>query len=218
MRHRVVAVSDLHGVLPDLPACDLLLVAGDVCPTTDHRSPYQAQWLDGPFRAWLKAAPARCKVFIAGNHDRVFEEAPHLVPPDLPGIYLQDTRLDWEGLAIWGTPWQPRFFDWAFNLDEPELRQKWALIPDDTDVLVVHGPPHGHGDAVPSRHGVRHPGSPSLLERIEQIRPKLAVFGHIHEGRGVSEVGTTMLANVTLLDEHYRPVHAPWVFELHKPD
>jgi Icc-related predicted phosphoesterase len=149
--------------------------------------------------------PTRRIVLVAVNHDRVFQETQHRVPRDLPAVYLQDSGLEWEGLKIWGTPWQPRFFDRAFNLDEPDLATKWALIPDDTDILVAHGPPHGYGDGVPDRGGVRHEGSPSLLRRIEQVWPRLAVFGHIHEGRGQWALGYTVLANVTLLDGSYRP-------------
>ena len=123
---------------------------------------------------------------------------------------MQDSGIEWEGLKIWGTPWQPWFMDWAFNLREPELKKKWELIPADTDILVLHGPPHGLGDAVLEDHGVYHTGSPSLLERIKIIEPKLAVFGHIHEGRGQWQISSTVLANVTILNERYQHVYEPW--------
>src|SRR5262249_28634493 len=107
---RIVAMSDLHGYLPEhVPACDLLLLAGDLGPVTDHSPLTHAQWLGREFRAWLERLPARKIVGIAGNHDLVFERAPHLVPRDLPWTYLQDSGLEWEGLKIWGTPWQPWF-------------------------------------------------------------------------------------------------------------
>jgi Icc-related predicted phosphoesterase len=214
MPHSIVAISDQHGVLPDIPPCDLLLIAGDLCPISNHDPSFQADWLSRDFRWWLAKVPARKIVFIAGNHDFVFEQEPRLVPSDLPATYLQDSRLEWEGLRIWGTPWQPWFFDWAFNLGEGDLAKKWELIPDDTDILVVHGPPRDHGDGVPERDGIRRTGSPSLLERIRQVRPKLVVFGHIHEGRGEWRLGPSVLANVTILDEKYRHIHEPWTFEL----
>jgi Icc-related predicted phosphoesterase len=212
--HKIVAISDQHGVLPDIPACDLLLIAGDLCPITNHHPWFQANWLREDFRRWLAAVPARKIVFVAGNHDLVFEKEPDSVPRDLPATYLQDSGIEWEGLRIWGTPWQPWFFDWAFNLYEPALVEKWALIPDDTDILVVHGPPHSYGDGVPEVDGVRRTGSPGLLSRIQQVRPKLVVFGHIHEGRGEWRVGDSMLANVTILDEKYRHVYEPWSYTL----
>jgi Icc-related predicted phosphoesterase len=213
---KIVALSDLHGHLPAaLSACDLLLLAGDLTPVEDHDPFFQALWLNDVFRSWLSRQPARKIVGIAGNHDFVFEQAPELVARDLPWTYLQDAGIEWEGLKIWGTPWQPWFFDWAFNGTPEQLVRKWALIPDDTDILVVHGPPYGYGDGVPEGDGsVRRCGCPHLLERIEAVRPRLVIFGHIHEGRGEWQLGPTRMANVTLVDGAYRPVHEPWVVEL----
>lgn len=211
---KIVAVSDLHGYLPEnVPACDLLLLIGDLTPVENHDPAFQAGWLRAEFRAWLERQPARKIIGIAGNHDFVFEQMPFLVPRDLPWTYLQDSGTVWEGIKIWGTPWQPWFFDWAFNGDPERLKRQWSLIPDDTDLLVVHGPPLGYGDGVPERGGIRHAGCPHLLERIQQVKPRLVVFGHIHEGRGQWQLGPTTLANVTLLDAAYRPVHEPWAFD-----
>ncbi len=212
---KIIAVSDLHGHLPEVPACDLLLLGGDLCPVGDHSVPFQAEWLDTAFRAWLEVQPARKIIGVAGNHDFVFERLPEAVPGDLRWTYLQDELAEWEGLKIYGAPWQPWFFDWAFNLYEDDLVKKWQMVPPGTDVLVLHGPPYGYGDGVPERNGeVRRTGSPSLLRRIEEVRPKLAIFGHIHEGRGEWRVGPTVLANVTLLDAHYEPVYSPWAYDL----
>jgi hypothetical protein len=212
---KVVAMSDLHGFLPEVPPCDLLLLAGDICPVENHQIDFQAAWLDTTFRRWLGRQPARQVVGVAGNHDFIFERARGRVPADLPWAYLQDSGTTWEGLRIWGTPWQPWFYDWAFNLYEPDLLPKWALIPAGTDVLVLHAPPFGYGDGVPERDGgVRRTGSPGLLERIRAVEPRLAVFGHIHEGRGEWRLGRTVLANVTIVDEGYFHVYPPWEHEL----
>jgi Icc-related predicted phosphoesterase len=212
---KIVAMSDLHGTLPDVPACDLLLLAGDLTPVADHRIASQAAWLDGEFRRWLGRQKARKVIGVAGNHDFIFQNAPHLVPRDLPWTYLQDDGTPWEGLRIYGSPWQLWFFDWAFNLSEEELRRKWALIPPGVDVLLLHGPPYGYGDGVPEGGGkVRRCGSTSLLERIEELKPRLAVFGHIHEGRGEWQLGPTRLANVTILDATYKHVYPPWEWDL----
>lgn len=213
MKYKIVAVSDLHGTLPKIPPCDLLLIAGDIAPIFDHDLHFQSRWLSTDFRYWLQALPAEQIVYIAGNHDLVFQQIPELVPKDLPAVYLQDSGFAWRGLKIWGTPWQPWFFDWAFNLFEPDLKQKWDLIPDNTDILLVHGPPYRHGDGIPERQGMRHAGSPSLLEKVLAIKPRLVVFGHIHEGRGEWKIGETVLANVTILNEAYNHVHAPWECE-----
>jgi Icc-related predicted phosphoesterase len=210
----IAAISDQHGYLPEIPPCDLLLIAGDICPVTNHGVDFQERWLRFEFRDWLRRLPARKTIFIAGNHDFVFEQRHGFLPADYPATYLQDSGIEWEGLRVWGTPWQPRFFDWAFNLSEPELAKKWELIPDGTDILIVHGPPRDYGDGVPEVHGTRRCGSPSLLERIRVVKPKVVVFGHIHEGHGEWHLGRTVLANVTVVDARYNLVYEPWVHTL----
>ncbi len=212
---RIVAISDMHGQLPrSLPECDLLLIAGDITPIVNHTLDFQRSWLDTEFRDWLKQVPARKIIGVAGNHDFIFERMPEAVPQGLPWTYLQDSGVSWEGVHIWGTPWQPWFFDWAFNGYPEQLQKQWELIPKNTDILVVHGPPRGYGDGVPEADGMRRCGCPHLLETIKQIQPRLVVFGHIHEGRGEWQIGRTTLANVTVLDERYRAVHQPYVFEV----
>lgn len=211
---KVVAISDQHGNLPKIPSCDLLLIGGDICPATDHSLDFQEYWLNTTFRWWLEKISAKKIVGIAGNHDLIFQNKPRAVP-SLPWTYLQDSATEFEGLKIWGTPWQPYFFDWAFNLYEKELCDKWALIPKDADIIVVHGPPHGYGDKAPraNRKGYENTGSLGLLEKIKEVKPKLCVFGHIHPGRGQWKLNDTILANVTLLNDKYEMVHDPMVFE-----
>lgn len=210
MAHSIVAISDQHGTLPELPECDLLLIGGDICPITNHGVDFQQSWLLSEYRRWLESVPARKIIMVAGNHDFVFEQRSGFLPADYPATYLQDSECQWEGLRIWGTPWQPWFCDWAFNLYEPELKKKWALIPKGIDILVLHGPPRGYGDRVLGSG--EETGSPALLQRIKTVAPRLAIFGHIHEGRGQWQLGPTTLANVSLLNERYKPVHAPWTF------
>lgn len=204
----IAATSDLHGYLPAIPQCELLLLAGDLCPDGHERD--QMRWLDTDFRNWLKKVPAEKIVGIAGNHDFVFQNHPKLVP-QLPWHYLLDSGISLFGRKIWGTPWQPVFFDWAFNLTEDELAKKWALIPDDTDVLVVHGPPFGYGDL--TARGIRS-GSPSLTKRLEEIQPKLVICGHIHETRGDYRIGASLVANVSQVDLRYEPSADVWINEL----
>ena len=213
-RLRICAISDLHGYLPEIPKCDLLLIAGDVCPT--RRARQQLVWLETRFKFWLRKQTVPV-VGIAGNHDWPFQEWPEMVQElNLPWTYLQDSSTTIEGLKIYGTPWSKQYFDWAFMVEEHQLAGKWNMIPDDTDILVVHGPPKYYGDMV-----IRgsNEGSESLTWRIQQVRPKLAVFGHIHEGRGEWDYNGTRLANVTLMGKtmprrHESGAYDPWVYEL----
>ncbi|XP_059154721.1 metallophosphoesterase domain-containing protein 1-like isoform X2 [Physella acuta] len=59
-------------------------------------------------------------------------------------IYLMDSSIDVCGIKIYGSPWQPEFHGWAFNLPRgAQCLEKWNMIPDDTDILMTHGPPLG---------------------------------------------------------------------------
>lgn len=223
---KIVAISDLHGKFPDVPSCDLLLICGDICPATNHTCDFQEGWLDSVFRSWLKHVDAKKKIFIAGNHDFIFQQRPDRVSRllrNFPATYLEDSETEWEGLRIYGTPWQPYFYDWAFNLYEEDLKKKWEKIPSGTDILVVHGPPNGYGDLCPriiKSHNEEewpegeHVGSPSLLEKVKEVKPKLVVFGHIHRGYGKWSLDETTLANVSVVDERYELVRGGTVFKL----
>lgn len=211
------AIADQHGNLPSIEPCDLLLIGGDICPVDDHRDHVQEYWLANDFRDWLDEIPAKHVVGVAGNHDWVFERRQdrHFqnMLDGLRWTYLQDTSVTVEGLKIYGTPWQPSFCNWAFNLPEKELAAKWDLIPDDTDILVLHGPPYGYGDHATAGITGRT-GSRSLTNAIKRVKPKLAICGHIHEDRGSWQVGDTYVANVSLVDLFYDLVHDPVEFTL----
>ncbi len=213
---RIAATADLHGYLPDVPPCDVLLVAGDVCPVSDHRLDFQRRFVEGPFADWLDRADAGAIVGIAGNHDFVAEADPELMRA-LPWTYLCDETTTVEGLAVHGSPWIPTFHDWAFMRDDAELEGVWALVPPDVDVLVTHGPPLGHGDLVVDG---RRAGSSTLALRLGELdRLRLHVFGHIHESFGSRDrLREAVLANVSYVDFDYRPAQPAVVFELQELD
>ncbi len=193
--------------------CDVLVIAGDITPATNHHVDFQARWLDTEFRQWLAAVPATAIVGIAGNHDFVFERAPEKVPANLPWVYLQDERAVVDGVTFWGSPWTPWFHDWAFNAprhdpDESFLNERYVEVPVDTDVLLIHGPPAGYGDLTDFGSGA---GSSAFTHLIDRVSPKLGIFGHIHEGRGTWTRGGTTLANVSAVNFHYEIVGEPVV-------
>jgi Icc-related predicted phosphoesterase len=216
---RIVCISDCHGRLPQIPACDLLLIAGDITPVSDHSEEFQKRWLQTHFHPWLEKAPAIHVCGIAGNHDYIFQRQPTWVPKDLRWIYLQDSGTEIEGLKIFGTPWQPWFQDWAFNSpkENPEefLAQKFSQIPDDTDILLAHGAPKGYGDMAPAGGpgAGEHVGSSALLNRILEVCPALVVYGHLHGGYGFysipGEKRVITLANASVLDEKYQLANRP---------
>lgn len=205
---RVVCLSDthdLHGKLT-VPDGDLLLHAGDA---TSKGTLAQIEAFDW----WLAAQPHRHKVVIAGNHDFGFQRTPTQARKLIRhATYLEDSEITIDGLRIWGSPWQPWFHDWAFNLQRgAEIAAKWALIPDGIDVLVTHGPPLGILDRTSRGDDV---GCADLLAAVQRVKPRLHLFGHIHEGYGTLERDGTRFVNASNCTERYHPVQPPIVIDL----
>jgi len=158
------------------------------------------------------------KVVIAGNHDWCFANGtlPKHEAVDMfaaIGVtYLHDSEATIEGLRFYGSPYQPRFFDWAFNLDDDELKRKWSRIPAGIDVLITHGPPYGILDnTIDHRNvGCRH----LLNEVVDRVKPRIHAFGHIHHAYGREYKHGTLFVNASNLDETYRYANKPIVVDL----
>jgi predicted phosphodiesterase len=210
---KVVCLSDTHlrhrSYPINVPECDLLIHSGDALIGGD-----EGELLE--FFEWFSGLPARHKVYVAGNHDVLFEKDPARARACVPGdvTYLQDSGVEIEGLKVWGSPWQPEFQNWAFNLPRGQaLREKWAKMPSGLDILVTHTPPswvldeNAYGDSV---------GCEELRRAIDKRPPRLHVFGHIHGGYGVRKVGPTLHVNAAICDEAYRATHSPIVLKMTK--
>ena len=127
-------------------------------------------------------------------------------------IYLEDGEVVIDSIKFYGTPVQKPFNDWAFNRSEAKLAQHWAAIPNDIDVLITHCPPYSIFDW--SIYDKIHTGSPSLYkEVVERIKPKVHIFGHIHDGYGIKVIENTTFINASNLDEDYMCVNNPVLFE-----
>jgi Icc-related predicted phosphoesterase len=188
---RIVCVSDTHGRHRKtvVPPGDLLVHAGDV---TRHG---RLDELDD-FNLWLGSLPHRHKVVICGNHDFCFQEQANLARARITNaLYLEDEAAEVAGIRVYGSPWQPWYGGWAFNLHRgSELAAVWAKIPADTQLLVTHGPPEGVLDR--NRHG-EPCGCRDLLARVNEVRPRLHVFGHIHEAAGQTEIDGIRFVNAS---------------------
>lgn len=214
---KIVCLSDTHNCNGqiEVPDGDILIHAGDA---TIRGTEFEVE----EFLSWFASLPHKKKIFVAGNHDWLYEtnnRYARLLTANFKIIYLQDSVTEIEGLKIYGSPWQPRFFDWAFNLQRgAELADKWKLIPEDIDVLITHGPPNGILDEVPKKYWTENTGCEELRKRVEEIsrfgRLKLHVFGHIHCGYGTAEKFGVKFVNASNCDESYAPSQAPIVVEI----
>lgn len=222
---KLTLISDNHTKQKQLdsflPGGDVLIHAGDFM-----NSGYDVDDIHD-FLSWLDDVSGYDKkIFIAGNHDRYFQDHPEEVLgilaeyPNL--IYLQDSKFGLYDIGtdkttnIYGSPWQPFFNNWAFNLPRngAELVEKWAMIPPNTDILVTHGPSWGHVDQVVGRD--YHLGCELLTGYIDKIKPKIHVCGHIHSGYGYDYDGTTHYFNASVLNERYNFENKPLVIEWDK--
>lgn len=220
---KIVCISDTHSLhyrmTEKVPYGDFLLHAGDLM-NSGRDAEDIVEFLD-----WFAAFPHPHKIFIAGNHDHYFEKRPEqakgfiddknaeLLAAGLPQlIYLQDSEIVINGLKFYGSPWQPEFCNWAFNVPRgEELEKIWAKIPDDTDVLITHGPPKGILDW--TQYDKLNVGCEALLPRVMKIKPKLHLFGHIHEAYGVHEENGTTFVNASINNLRYSPINKPFVFD-----
>jgi len=218
---RIVCVSDTHQHFPEIPNGDIFIHGGDF--TYDGR-PGAVQ----DFNNWLGKLPHKHKIVIAGNHDITFQEEYYsakwtrfhdqkldhaMIRKSLTNcIYLQDQSKTIEGIKFYGSPWQPAYCDWAFNIEDPaEIRKKWDDIPQDVDILITHGPPKGHSGI--TKLGV-DAGCPELLLAIQRVKPLVHICGHIHEGYGVSETEGTHFINASSVNAAYKQVNNPIVIDI----
>lgn len=212
---RITFISDTHTTHRklDLPGGDLLLHAGDIM-----NSGYNSDEIHD-FCQWFESQDYDKCSFIAGNHDRMFE-----IDPDKTSVivnqysidYIQDSQVVYNGhentrIKVYGSPWQPEFMNWAFNLPRcgEELGKVWNDIPQDIDILVTHGPPQGHLDVSGPPWYEGDLGCEILRVKVDQIKPKIHVFGHIHGGYGYKFHNGTHFINASVLNEKYDQVNKP---------
>ena len=202
----ITCLSDTHSLhhrIPSIPDADILIHAGDISKYGD-----ESQVVD--FLHWFSALPHKHKIFIAGNHDFFFENKREdyirtVIPDNV--IYLNDSGCEINGIRIWGSPVTPEFMNWAFNRKRgTEIQQHWNKIPENTDILITHGPPAGILDTTTN---FQKTGCEDLLNTVLKIRPAFHIFGHIHEAHGIITQEATTFVNAAILDEKYRIKNKP---------
>ena len=215
MKIRITFISDTHTKHKqcemDLPGGDLLIHAGDIMNSGYSKSDIH------DFCKWFELQDYKHKIFIAGNHDRMFENHPlesNTIVNNYDVTYLQDEEDIIDGVKIYGSPWQPEFYNWAFNLPRngEDLREKWSWIPNPIDILVTHAPAYGHLDV--SGFGDSGLGCELLRERIDVVKPLIHCFGHIHGSAGYKFDGNTHHFNASILNERYEYRNKPMTIDL----
>ena len=201
-----------HKYLNPPEDCDIVIFSGD-CSNPREPSINEMQVRD--FITWFVSLPIKYKIFVAGNHDTSIE-AGYLTKDNFESvgiIYLENSSIEIERLKIWGSPYTPSYgIGWAYNKKREKLHDLWATIPDDTDIIITHGPPKGIMDLayhkIDNKWLLEYCGCRALLKRVFQIKPKLVCFGHIHDNEdnlnsGIRQLGTlpTIFSNGSVVTD-----------------
>lgn len=203
---KILAISDQHGFLPDIPECDLLIVAGDNCPDyppgardrigSGPQTERQLAWFKEVWMPWRLKQPVKWVVSTWGNHDYCGESVHKAGTKWFPNsdentVCVVDDEVTIDGVSIWLAPWSSQFRDWAFMAEDWRLINNYKEIPAGIDILVSHQPPCGYGDVLIHDFEIgkmRYLGSNALKETVMRVKPKAVVCGHIHSGYGVSTI------------------------------
>lgn len=215
-------ISDTHNqhdrlVVP--PGIDAVVHCGD--ESTQRKS----KWNEAEARAffeWYARLPVATRVYVPGNHSTAVEQG-LIRPGEYPGIqFLIHQAWHWSGLALFGSPYTPWFFGWAYNVHRPKLEPLWQAIPSETEILITHGPPKGIRDVTRdwrSREPI-HVGSQSLTRQVTQrIQPRIHAFGHLHDEQGIANFGQhtedgIQFVNCACCDLSGRLIHHGMVLEV----
>ena len=215
-------VSDTHNRHEELqvPDVDLVIHCGDESESGNA-------WMNEPearqFFDWYSALEIPAKIFVPGNHSTAIEHG-LIRAEDYPKVtFLIHAQTQWNGFRIFGTPFTPRFFDWAYMRERSELDSVWQSIPDDIDILITHGPPKGILDVTRDMDsgGPVNVGSKSLRRHVlERIKPKIHAFGHIHDEKAYKNCGIvtrdgTQFINCSCCDLAGKLKNNGFVIELH---
>jgi Icc-related predicted phosphoesterase len=207
---RIVAISDTHGYHEELtiPDGDVLVCAGDI----SHGEGTMQQVRN--FNDWFNRQPHKHKILVPGNHDFPFQDQAGAAAFAITKAHLLiDAEVVIEGIKFYGSPWQPWFHDWAFNAPKNgNLKDVWAKIPDDTDVLITHGPPKDILDRVD--RGGYNVGCEDLAARVLEVVPRAHIFGHIHESHGQLDLYGIKFRNVSICTLRYDPSNPPTIIDI----
>lgn len=204
---KILHISDTHGFHNNFPDSrweniDVIVHSGDC---SNYYDTFRNEQEVTNFMNWYERVPVKHKIYVAGNHDTSIERK-RITKKDFEErgiIYLQDEEVIIDGIKFYGSPYTPTFGQWAFMKARDKMHEVWQAIPEDTNVLIVHGPPKAIRDLSFDRHGqLEFCGDLALYKRCMQLQDhlKLVCFGHIHNmdsvptNQGISRFGHTPTA------------------------
>lgn len=225
----VCAMSDLHGYLPKVEPCNLVLICGDIVPLRiQGRTKDSYKWFSTEFKEWAMDLPCDKVIFIAGNHECTlpthYNDYKKLFDNDNKITYLCHESYIYKGpdgkeYFIFGTPYCKEFGNWAFMLPDNKLREKYSEIPENLDILITHDAPYGVSDVLLQKECKwatgEHIGNVPLRNAIIQKCPKYVFHGHLHSTSHEFELlENSKVVNCSLKDEFYNVLYKPIIVDL----
>ena len=218
---KIAFISDTHNNYVDIDPVDLIIHCGDFCHAGRKVTQGMIQWetsIRAQFKRWRDIAPI---IAIPGNHDFIAEECSQWLKEEFQSIdckLLIHEETEFNGLKIFGTPYQKIFHNWAFNLLNKDLERKINQIPY-CDILISHVPPYGIFDITKAsildspedmlNDEFSRSGCKFLLNKVLDIKPRICCFGHIHRWGGHRYINDTIYINCAVTDEKYLPENSP---------
>lgn len=221
----IIAVSDTHGdlewvnwLIQKKIKSDILIHAGDA--TSQGGISSMARFFEATEKL-IKKGVVNDIVFVPGNHELGFErqEKEYLERFSKENIHiLINNFVIIDGIKIWGSPVTPPFFNWAWNWRDEQREALWETIPEDTDIIVTHGPSYGIGDLVINQYHStpERVGCKFMASRIKKLKPKAHIFGHIHCDHGMWDIDDTTYVNASIMSEEYKPANKPTFLTIQK--
>lgn len=222
---KILALSDLHGYLPEITeSADVLFICGDISPLNIQRNhPRMDAWLKTTFIEWIKNIPVDKVYLVAGNHDITLENRHSLYDTlyklsNWKLVYLENDFVSYDDgknvYTIFGTPYCKIFGNWAFMLEDETLTKLYKQIPDKVDFLLTHDAPYniGNQDSIlenpRNNYQIEHVGNKPLAKRLSEIEYKMCFHGHIHSSEHTpEEFNGGKIVNVSILNERYEPYY-----------
>lgn len=225
---KICAISDLHGYLPKIEPCELLLICGDIVSLKCQEYHQSCRkWYLKKFKPWIEGLPCEKVLFIPGNHECGMEnnedEFKRLFSRSNKATLLihenyEYISKDGQIFKIFGTPYCKKFGDWAYMRENETLEEKFSEIPEGLDILMTHDAPYGCNDiCVESTpwNTFEHLGNIPLRETILKKNPKLVLHGHLHSSLHEFEsLGESKVINCSIKNENYEPIYSPLLLDV----
>lgn len=226
---RIVHISDTHNCHQNVAVPD-----GDMVVHTGDFTNYGLEYEVDQFFKWWNSLYHPFKILVPGNHDMCadvtrshtgkiepwYEKILNNYTNKLPYLnhYLLHKSCKIWGINFFGSPYIPSskekvYHRFGFTKNRSEVGSQWSDIPKDTDILVTHGGPFGRQDFAMTPMYGGPAGCERLRFQVEVVRPKLHLFGHIHEAHGTCFDDHTTYSNASMIDSGYNIVNRAKVFD-----